>query len=78
MGRSNAVIAGFMTHVCPTFNAQGGFAGGNRPTVVAEPRANRSLPVAGAEPDVCHVYYSALAATAGPYVVVVPSQKEIA
>ncbi|MFI6575870.1 isochorismatase family protein [Nocardiopsis sp. NPDC050513] len=38
------VLAGFMTHMCVTFTAQGAFKLGYRPTVVAEATATRSLP----------------------------------
>ncbi len=37
------VLAGFMTHMCVTFTAQGAFNLGYRPTVVAEATATRSL-----------------------------------
>ncbi|MFJ5142001.1 isochorismatase family protein [Streptomyces sp. NPDC088707] len=37
------VIAGFMTHMCVLFTAQGAFNRGYRPTVVAEATATRSL-----------------------------------
>ncbi|WP_051695848.1 isochorismatase family protein [Streptomyces sp. NRRL S-244] len=37
------VIAGFMTHMCVTFTAQGAFNLGYRPTVVAEATATRTL-----------------------------------
>lgn len=37
------VLAGFMTHMCVTFTAQGAFNLGFRPTVVAEATATRSL-----------------------------------
>ncbi|WP_308282698.1 isochorismatase family protein [Pseudonocardia nigra] len=37
------VLAGFMTHMCVTFTAQGAFNVGYRPTVVAEATATRSL-----------------------------------
>ncbi|MFG3056535.1 isochorismatase family protein [Kitasatospora sp. NPDC048239] len=37
------VLAGFMTHMCVTFTAQGAFYLGYRPTVVAEATATRSL-----------------------------------
>ncbi|MGK5551381.1 isochorismatase family protein [Actinomadura kijaniata] len=37
------VLAGFMTHMCVAFTAQGAFARGYRPTVVAEATATRSL-----------------------------------
>uniref|UniRef100_A0AAU2VS90 Cysteine hydrolase n=1 Tax=Streptomyces sp. NBC_00008 TaxID=2903610 RepID=A0AAU2VS90_9ACTN len=41
------VLAGFMTHMCVTFTAQGAFNHGYRPTVVAEATATRSLPADG-------------------------------
>lgn len=39
----DVVLAGFMTHMCVTFTAQGAFNLGYRPTVVAEATATRSL-----------------------------------
>jgi nicotinamidase-related amidase len=38
------VLAGFMTHMCVNYTAQGAFNLGYRPTVVAEATATRSLP----------------------------------
>nr|WP_156094801.1 isochorismatase family protein [Nocardia lijiangensis] len=38
------VLAGFMTHMCVSYTAQGAFNLGYRPTVVAEATATRSLP----------------------------------
>ncbi|MEU6880865.1 isochorismatase family protein [Streptomyces sp. NPDC046712] len=38
------VLAGFMTHMCVMFSAQGAFNLGFRPTVVAEATATRALP----------------------------------
>lgn len=37
------VLAGFMTHMCVTFTAEGAFLRGYRPTVVAEATATRPL-----------------------------------
>ncbi|MEU9716030.1 isochorismatase family protein [Streptomyces sp. NPDC047976] len=37
------VLAGFMTHMCVTFTAEGAFYRGYRPTVVAEATATRAL-----------------------------------
>ncbi|MFJ5234424.1 isochorismatase family protein [Kitasatospora sp. NPDC088391] len=42
--RPDLVIAGFMTHMCVQFTAQGAFREGYRPTVVAEGCATRALP----------------------------------
>ncbi|WKX69225.1 isochorismatase family protein [Streptomyces sp. XD-27] len=39
----NLVLAGFMTHMCITFTAEGAFYRGYRPTVVAETTATRAL-----------------------------------
>ncbi|MBQ1095505.1 cysteine hydrolase [Streptomyces sp. b94] len=76
-GHGDLVIAGFMTHMCVAFTAQGAFLRGNRPTVVADACATRALPVAGLELDARQVHNSALATIADLYGVVVPSQKEI-
>ncbi|MET9802467.1 cysteine hydrolase family protein [Streptomyces sp. NPDC006368] len=76
-GRSDLVIAGFMTHMCVAFTAQGAFLRGNRPTVVADASATRSLPVAGTELDARQVHLSALATIADLYGVVVPSQEDL-
>ncbi|MFQ6329018.1 cysteine hydrolase family protein [Nocardia sp. CWNU-33] len=38
------VLAGFMTHMCVSYTAQGAFNLGYRPTVVAEATATRCLP----------------------------------
>ncbi|MFG2592369.1 cysteine hydrolase [Streptomyces sp. NBC_01166] len=77
-GNTDLVIAGFMTHMCVAFTAQGAFLRGNRPTVVADASATRALPVAGTELDAHQVHYSALATIADLYGVVVPSRKELA
>jgi nicotinamidase-related amidase len=76
-GNGDLVIAGFMTHMCVAFTAQGAFLRGNRPTVVADACATRALPVAGTELDADQVHRGALATIADLYGVVVPSQKEI-
>ena len=73
----DVVIAGWMTHMCVAFTAQGAFLNGNRPTVAADATATRSLPVAGTDLDAGQVHFSALATIADLYGVVVRSQKEI-
>ncbi|MEU6823485.1 isochorismatase family protein [Streptomyces atriruber] len=73
----DVVIAGWMTHMCVAFTAQGAFLNGNRPTVVAEATATRSLPVAGTDIDASQVHHGALATIADLYGVVVPTHKEI-
>ncbi|KPC61416.1 cysteine hydrolase family protein [Streptomyces chattanoogensis] len=42
-GGKDLVLAGFMTHMCISFTAEGAFHRGYRPTVVAEATATRSL-----------------------------------
>ncbi|MEV5597176.1 isochorismatase family protein [Streptomyces sp. NPDC052496] len=42
-GGKDLVLAGFMTHMCVSFTAQGAFNLGYRPTVVAETTATRAL-----------------------------------
>ncbi|MFF4159232.1 isochorismatase family protein [Streptomyces sp. NPDC001678] len=54
------VLAGFMTHMCVTFTAQGAFNLGYRPTVVAEATATRAL----AAPDGIALPAAALQAAA--------------
>ncbi|MGW5367653.1 isochorismatase family protein [Streptomyces sp. NPDC004009] len=73
----DVVVAGWMTHMCVAFTAQGAFLAGHRPTVVAEASATRSLPVAGTEVPAEQVHQGALATVADLYGVVVLSQKEI-
>ncbi|MGA5042009.1 isochorismatase family protein [Streptomyces capoamus] len=73
----DVVVAGWMTHMCVAFTAQGAFLAGHRPTVVAEASATRPLPVAGTEIPAEQVHQGALATVADLYGVVVLSQKEI-
>ncbi|MEU3446387.1 cysteine hydrolase family protein [Streptomyces thermolilacinus] len=77
-GRDELVIAGFMTHMCVAFTAQGAFLRGNRVTVVADACATRPLPAAGAEVGAREVHLAALGTVADLYGVVVPSQAELA
>ncbi len=76
-GHTDLVLAGFMTHMCVAFTAQGAFLRGNRPTVVADACATRALPVAGTELDARQVHHGALATIADLYGVVVPSQESL-
>ncbi|MFD9028420.1 cysteine hydrolase family protein [Streptomyces parvulus] len=77
-GNDDLVIAGFMTHMCVAFTAQGAFLRGNRPTVVADACATRALPVAATEVDARQVHQGALATIADLYGVVVPTQESLA
>lgn len=72
-GNKDIVIAGFMTHMCVAFTAQGAFLRGNRPTVVAGACATRPLRTAVAEVSAEQVHHSALATIEDLYGVVVPS-----
>ncbi|MFI6012899.1 isochorismatase family protein [Streptomyces sp. NPDC051243] len=72
-GHENLVIAGFMTHMCVTFTAEGAFLRGNRPTVVADACATRPLPSVGGGLSADQIHHSALATIADLYGVVVPS-----
>ncbi|MEU3830246.1 isochorismatase family protein [Streptomyces sp. SID486] len=76
-GNKDVVIAGFMTHMCVAFTAQGAFLRGNRPTVVADASATRPLQtsVAGVSADALH--HGALATIGDLYGVVVPSAAEL-
>ena len=68
------VIAGFMTHMCVTFTAQGAFNLGYRPTVVADATATRSLAGPDGAPQAADTLQAAALTTIGDlFGVVVPS-----
>lgn len=73
----DVIIAGWMTHMCVAFTAQGAFLRGNRPTVVADACATRSLPVVGTDLDARQVHLGALATIGDLYGVVVPTQESL-
>ncbi|MEU2071681.1 isochorismatase family protein [Streptomyces anulatus] len=73
----DVIITGWMTHMCVAFTAQGAFLRGNRPTVVADACATRSLPVAGTDLDARQVHQGALATIGDLYGVVVPTQDSL-
>ncbi|MES9554056.1 MULTISPECIES: isochorismatase family protein [unclassified Streptomyces] len=77
-GNENVIVAGFMTHMCVTFTAEGAFLRGNRPTVVADACATRSLRSVGTELTADQIHHSALATIADLYGVVVESGKSLA
>ncbi|GAA2636827.1 MULTISPECIES: isochorismatase family protein [Streptomyces] len=72
-GHKDVIVAGFMTHMCVTFSAEGAFLRGNRPTVVADACATRPLRTAVAEVSAEQLHRAALATIADLYGVVVPS-----
>ncbi|MFF7012659.1 cysteine hydrolase family protein [Streptomyces fimicarius] len=75
----DVIIAGWMTHMCVAFTAQGAFLRGNRPTVVADACATRSLPLNGNPNDIParQLHESALATVQDLYGVVVSTQKSL-
>ncbi|MFE5963269.1 isochorismatase family protein [Streptomyces rubiginosohelvolus] len=73
----DVIIAGWMTHMCVAFTAEGAFLRGNRPTVVADACATRSLPVLGSDLDAAQVHHGALATIGDLYGVVVPGHKSL-
>ncbi|MES9509386.1 cysteine hydrolase family protein [Streptomyces sp. NPDC000609] len=77
-GNENVIVAGFMTHMCVTFTVEGAFLRGNRPTVVADACATRSLRSVGTELTADQIHHSALATIADLYGVVVESGKSLA
>ncbi|MER5414474.1 isochorismatase family protein [Streptomyces virginiae] len=72
-GHKDVLLAGFMTHMCVAFTAQGALLRGNRPTVVADACATRPLRTAVAEVSAEQLHHAALATIADLYGVVVPS-----
>lgn len=76
-GHEEVVIAGFMTHMCVTFTAEGAFLRGNSPTVVADATATRSLPSPYGDVPAEQLHRSALATIGDLYAVVVPSPGDL-
>ena len=76
-GHENVIIAGFMTHMCVTFTAEGAFLRGNRPTVVADACATRALPSASGDVSAEQLHAGALATIADLYGVVVVGQADL-
>ncbi|MFI1279160.1 cysteine hydrolase family protein [Streptomyces sp. NPDC020858] len=72
-GTKDVVIAGFMTHMCVTFTAEGAFLRGYRPTVVADACATRPLPSLGGPLTAGQIHRAALATIGDLYGVVVAS-----
>ncbi|MEV5321645.1 cysteine hydrolase family protein [Streptomyces sp. NPDC052687] len=77
-GHKDVVVAGFMTHMCVLFTAQGAFLRGYRPTVVADACATRPLPAAGTEVPAAQLHRGALATIGDLYGVVVESGRTLA
>ncbi|MDQ0708438.1 nicotinamidase-related amidase [Arthrobacter woluwensis] len=76
-GWNDVVIAGFMTHMCVTFTAEGALLRGNAPTVVASACATRSLPSVAGPVTSEELHRSALATIGDVYGVVVESAADL-
>ncbi|GAB3744167.1 cysteine hydrolase family protein [Amycolatopsis oliviviridis] len=76
-GHQDVVVAGFMTHMCVTFTAEGAFLRGNAPTVVAGACATRALPSVAGPVAAAEQHRAALATIGDLYAVVVPSTAEL-
>ncbi|QLE73362.1 isochorismatase family protein [Streptomyces rectiverticillatus] len=79
-GNAAIVIAGFMTHMCVMFTAQGAFLRGSKPTIVADACATRPLQTmhqAGRTLTAQQIHDSALATVSDLYGVVVPSHTDL-
>lgn len=76
-GHKDIVVAGFMTHMCVTFTAEGAFLRGNNPTVVAAACATRPLPSAAGPVTADEQHRAALATIGDLYAVVVTSTSEL-
>ncbi len=76
-GHEDVIVAGFMTHMCVAFTAEGAFLRGNRPTVVADACATRPLRTSVAEVSAEQLHHAALATIADLYGVVVPSASSL-
>jgi len=76
-GKTDLVVAGFMTHMCVAFTAQGAFLRGDRPTVVADACATRPLGTAAGETSAKELHAAALATVADLYGVVVATAADL-
>ncbi|MGW4130737.1 cysteine hydrolase family protein [Amycolatopsis japonica] len=76
-GHQDVVVAGFMTHMCVTFTAEGAFLRGNSPTVVAAACATRPLPSVAGPVTAAEQHRAALATIGDLYAVVVGSSAEL-
>lgn len=78
LGRTDVVVAGFMTHLCVSSSACDAFSLGYRPMVVAAATATRSLPGSDGDPVCAALLQSAsLAALADLVALVVGKSDDI-
>ncbi|MEZ0064762.1 nicotinamidase-related amidase [Streptacidiphilus sp. MAP12-20] len=76
--KGKVIIAGFMTHMCVAFTAQGAFLRGNHATVVADASATRPLRTPAGEVTAEQLHQGALATIHDLYGVVVAKGAELA
>ncbi|OHU55711.1 cysteine hydrolase [Mycobacteroides chelonae] len=76
-GNKQLVIAGFMTHMCVTFTAEGAFLRGYSPSVVARACATRSLPSIAGDVSAAQLHASALSTIGDLYATVVSSVSDL-
>ncbi|MFC0672999.1 cysteine hydrolase family protein [Brachybacterium hainanense] len=76
-GNEDVVLAGFMTHMCVQFTAEGTFLAGKRPTVVADASATRPLDSGIAPVSAEQLHAGALATIGDLYGVVVRSASDL-
>src|SRR5258706_3936300 len=78
-GKTDLVLAGFMTHMCVNSTARGAFNLVFRPTVVAAATATRDLPGSGGEVVTAAALQAASLAGLGDlFAVIVPSSRDLA
>lgn len=78
LGRSDLVIAGFMTHMCINSTARGAFNLGYKPTVVGKATATRDLPLPGGGVlPAAALHEASLAALADLFAVVAPTVDDL-
>ncbi|MBU2695469.1 cysteine hydrolase family protein [Pimelobacter sp. 30-1] len=76
-GRRQVVLAGFMTHMCVTFTAEGTALRGYDLTVVADACATRALPSAAGDVPAEQLHAAALATIGDAYGAVVGSAADL-
>ncbi|MFE4972709.1 isochorismatase family protein [Kitasatospora sp. NPDC056651] len=76
--KGKVIIAGFMTHMCVAFTAQGAFLRGDHATVVADASATRPLRTAAGEVSAADLHLGALATIEDLYGVVVAKGADLA
>lgn len=76
-GNNDLIVAGFMTNLCVAFTCEGAYLRGNRPTVVADACATRSLTTPVGPVAAEQIHRSALATIGDLFGVVVPSIADV-